>query len=123
MIAATGSMSEQAARNRHRLEETDCLDMGDFVGGTLKYLRRHPIPRLTLAGGIAKFTKLALGAMDLHSKRSQVDFAELKDWLERHEVRAEGVERANTVWKFTECSAGPSPNTSQGGRRSGRIPY
>ena len=59
--------------------------MGDFVGGTLKYLRRHPIPRLTLAGGIAKFTKLALGAMDLHSKRSQVDFAELKDWLERHE--------------------------------------
>ena len=97
VIAATGSMSEQAARDRHGLAETDCLDMGDFVGGTLKYLRRHPIPRLTLAGGIAKFTKLALGAMDLHSKRSQVDFGELKDWVASHDMRADGVESANTV--------------------------
>ncbi len=48
--------------------------MGDFAGGVLKYLRRHPVPRLTLAGGFAKFTKLAQGALDLHSGRSQVDF-------------------------------------------------
>ena len=35
--------------------------MGDFVGGTLKYLRRHPIARVTLAGGFAKLAKLAAG--------------------------------------------------------------
>ena len=97
VIAATGSTSERAARERHGLEETDCLDMGDFVGGTLKYLRRHPIPRLTLAGGIAKFTKLSLGALDLHSKRSQVDFRKLGIWLEGQGLPADGVEGANTV--------------------------
>ena len=36
------------------LPEHALIDMGDFVGGTLKYLRRHPVPRLTLAGGFAK---------------------------------------------------------------------
>ena len=97
VIAATGSTSERAARERHGLEETDCLDMGDFVGGTLKYLRRHPIPQLTLAGGIAKFTKLSLGALDLHSKRSQVDFRKLGIWLEGQGLPADGVENANTV--------------------------
>ena len=51
--------------------------MGDFVGGTLKYLRRHPVPRLTLAGGFAKLAKLAQGHLDLHSSRSRVDAATL----------------------------------------------
>jgi cobalt-precorrin-5B (C1)-methyltransferase len=47
--------------------------MGDFVGGMLKYLRNHPIPRVTIAGGVAKMTKLAQGMLDLHSKRGAVD--------------------------------------------------
>ena len=49
--------------------------MGDFVGGMLKYLRRHPVPRVTIAGGVAKMTKLAQGLTDLHSKRGEVDLA------------------------------------------------
>ncbi len=77
LIAATGSTSEATARALYGLPEGDCLDMGDFVGGTLKYLRRHPVARLTIAGGIGKLTKLAQGAMDLHSGRSQVDFEAL----------------------------------------------
>ena len=51
--------------------------MGDFVGGMLKYLREHPVPRLTIAGGPAKMTKLAEGKLDLHSKRGAVDLAAL----------------------------------------------
>src|SRR5277367_5518521 len=43
----------------------------------LKYLRRHPVPRVTIAGGVAKMTKLAQGFTDLHSKRGAVDLAEL----------------------------------------------
>ena len=50
---------------------------GDFAGGLLKYVRDHPIPKLTIAGGFAKLSKLAEGHMDLHSKRSQVDVAAL----------------------------------------------
>jgi cobalt-precorrin-5B (C1)-methyltransferase len=47
--------------------------MGDFVGGMLNYLRRHPVPCLTIAGGVAKMTKLAQGLLDLHSRRGTVD--------------------------------------------------
>jgi cobalt-precorrin-5B (C1)-methyltransferase len=47
--------------------------MGDFAGATLKYLRNHPAPRLTLAGGIGKLSKLAAGRLDLHSRAGEVD--------------------------------------------------
>lgn len=77
IIAATGSTSETAARALHDVPETALIDMGDFAGGLLKYLRNNPVPHLTLAGGFAKMVKLAQGNLDLHSARSQVDF----DWL------------------------------------------
>lgn len=73
VLGATGSTSEKAARDFHDLPDGALLDMGDFAGGLLKYLRVHPVPRLTIAGGFAKLTKLAQGALDLHSGRSQVD--------------------------------------------------
>ncbi len=57
------------------LPEVALIDMGDFVGGMLKYLRRHPLPCVTIAGGVAKITKLAQGLTDLHSKRGIVDRA------------------------------------------------
>jgi cobalt-precorrin-5B (C1)-methyltransferase len=73
IAAATGSTSEAAVRRLHGLPEEACISMGDFAGGLLKYLRRHPVPRLTLAGGFAKISKLAAGNMDLHSARSSVE--------------------------------------------------
>ena len=73
VAASTGSTSEKAVAALYDLPLVALLDMGDFVGGTLKYLRNHPIPRLTIAGGFGKLSKLAAGHMDLHSKRSQVD--------------------------------------------------
>lgn len=77
VAAATGSTSEAAVRVRHDLPEDHVLDMGDFIGGTLKYLKQHPVPRLTIAGGFAKLTKFAQGANDLHSGRSQVNIESL----------------------------------------------
>ena len=44
------------------LPDIALIDMGDFAGGMLKYLRRHPIARLTIAGGFGKLSKLAGGA-------------------------------------------------------------
>jgi cobalt-precorrin-5B (C1)-methyltransferase len=37
------------------------------------------VPRVTVAGGIAKMTKLAQGRLDLHSKRGSVDLQALAD--------------------------------------------
>lgn len=77
VAGCTGSTSEKAVQQIHGLPDFAMLDMGDFAGGLLKYLRKHPIPLLTIGGGFAKLTKLAAGHLDLHSGRSQVDF----DWL------------------------------------------
>ncbi|EAU41415.1 cobalt-precorrin-6A synthase [Fulvimarina pelagi HTCC2506] len=83
LVGPTGSASEAAARLVYpELPEFAFLDMGDFAGGLIKYLRTHPVERLTIAGGFGKLTKLAQGAMDLHSGRSQVDFAFLKNLTE-----------------------------------------
>jgi cobalt-precorrin-5B (C1)-methyltransferase len=73
IAAATGATSEKAVQRLYGLPEHALIDMGDFVGGTLKYLRSHPVPRLTLAGGFAKLAKLAAGHLDLHSSRSRID--------------------------------------------------
>lgn len=73
VLGATGSTSEKTAQELYGLPEGALLDMGDFAGGLLKYLRVHPVPRLTIAGGFAKLAKLAQGALDLHSSRSQID--------------------------------------------------
>jgi cobalt-precorrin-5B (C1)-methyltransferase len=77
--ASTGSTSERAVQSMFEMPEEALIDMGDFVGGTLKYLRLHPIPRLTIAGGFAKLSKLGAGLLDLHSKRSSVDLVWLID--------------------------------------------
>lgn len=84
VVGSTGDASERAAMARLALPLEAYLDMGDFVGGLLKYLRAHPVPRLTLAGGFGKFCKLADGAMDLHSARSQVDVQILANLLKKH---------------------------------------
>jgi cobalt-precorrin-5B (C1)-methyltransferase len=73
VAGSTGNTSEIAVQKRYGLHEVQLIDMGDFVGGMLKYLRDHPVPRVTIAGGVAKMTKLAQGMLDLHSKRGMAD--------------------------------------------------
>ena len=85
IAAATGSTSEAAVRKLYGLPDVALIDMGDFVGGMLKYLKRHPVARVSIAGGVAKMTKLAQGLTDLHSKRGEVDLVLLADL-----ARAEG---------------------------------
>ncbi|MGF1501363.1 MAG: cobalt-precorrin-5B (C(1))-methyltransferase [Paracoccaceae bacterium] len=96
-VGATGATSEATAQARYGLPDWAMLDMGDFAGGLLKYLARHPIPRLTIAGGIGKLTKLAQGALDLHSRRSQVDFTVLARLAETRGLDPRPVAAANTA--------------------------
>ncbi|MCH8612707.1 cobalt-precorrin-5B (C(1))-methyltransferase [Arsenicicoccus dermatophilus] len=73
VAGCTGSTSERVVSELYDLPTPALLDMGDFVGAVLKYLKHHPRPRLTICGGFAKISKLANGHLDLHSGRSQVD--------------------------------------------------
>jgi cobalt-precorrin-5B (C1)-methyltransferase len=77
LAGATGPASEAAVKALHGLDDLALIDMGDFCGGMLKYLRKHPVGRVTVAGGFAKMAKLAAGHLDLHSGGSQVDQAKL----------------------------------------------
>jgi len=97
-LGATGSTSEDAARVIYNFPDEALLDMGDFAGGLLKYLRNNPIPNLTLAGGFAKFTKLAEGSLDLHSGRSQVNLT----WL-ANEALALGIDPGDAA-KIAEAN-------------------
>ncbi|HFQ14982.1 MAG TPA: cobalt-precorrin-5B (C(1))-methyltransferase [Rhodobacteraceae bacterium] len=101
IAAATGNTSEKAVQMRHGLDEQQLIDMGDFVGGTLKYLKSHPVRRLTIAGGIAKMTKLAQGLLDLHSKRGRADMVALAALIPENDRTATGladnIRRSNTV--------------------------
>ncbi len=77
IAGATGRSSEAAVQKLYDLPDMALIEMGDFVGGMLKYLRAHPVGRVTVAGGVGKMTKLAQGRLDLHSRRGAVDFAAL----------------------------------------------
>ena len=94
------------------------MDMGDFAGGLLKYVREHPVARVTIGGGFGKITKLAQGAMDLHSGRSQVDF----EWLAKFAPANlhEDVKAANTAQQVLDMLGGISQATWQG-KQSWRL--
>jgi len=100
LAASTGRSSEAAVQALYGLDEAALIEMGDFAGGVLKYLRRHPVPRLSLAGGIGKITKLAQGRLDLHSRRGAVDRTLLAHWAGAAGLSAAGcaaVGGANTA--------------------------
>ena len=92
VAGATGSTSEAAVQKLYGLSEVALIDMGDFVGGMLKYLRRHPVARVSVAGGFGKMSKLGQGLLDLHSRRGAVDLM----WLGACAAEAGGVAALET---------------------------
>lgn len=111
VVGSTGDLSEKAAMARLGLPLEAYLDMGDFVGGMLKYLKAHPVERVTIAGGFGKLAKLADGALDLHSARSSVDVQSLVNILQNLGAspyiisRAAEAESANAVLQIAEAEA------------------
>ena len=107
IAGSTGSTSEQAVQRLYVLTDVALIEMGDFVGGMLKYLRRHPVPRVTIAGGFAKMSKLGQGLLDLHSKRGEVDRAWLATLLADAGAESElcaAAREANTALQVLELA-------------------
>jgi len=74
IAACTGNSSETFIAAQYQLPDMALIEMGDFVGAVLKYVRHHPVERLSLCGGFGKLSKLAMGHLDLHSRVSSIDF-------------------------------------------------
>lgn len=108
VAGATGKTSESAIQALYGLPDEALLDMGDFAGGMLKYLRKNPVAQVTIAGGFAKLVKLAQGHMDLHSSRSQVDMAKLAETARQSgasENLCDAIKTANTARHVLELCA------------------
>jgi len=99
IAASTGNQSEDFIRRHYQLEDMALIEMGDFVGAVLKYLRRKPTAKLSLCGGFGKISKLAAGHLDLHSRASSIDFMQLADWAVQagaNDALCSQVKTANT---------------------------
>ncbi|PKF61596.1 cobalt-precorrin-5B (C(1))-methyltransferase [Psychromonas sp. psych-6C06] len=87
LAASTGIASERAIKDHYQMHEISLIEMGDFVGAMLKYLRREKIDsrtgkqikKLSISAGFGKLTKLANGHLDLNSRQSSIDFQQLAD--------------------------------------------
>ncbi len=115
VAGVTGRTSELAVGAYHALDARALIDMGDFAGALLKYIRAHPLPRLTVGGGFGKLSKLADGHMDLHSSRSSVDVGALADRLARcgaDPALIAEARRAPSAGAILELAAGASLDTS-----------
>jgi cobalt-precorrin-5B (C1)-methyltransferase len=117
LAACTGNTSEKVAQDRYGLPEMALVEMGDFAGAVLKHVRRTahadvvelpfpdragmqaiaavPLQRLSLVGGFGKFSKLAAGHLDLHSKQSSVDLGRLAQWCVEDAMSASNAPPGN----------------------------
>ena len=74
VVITTGGKSEEYSRKHlPDLPELAFVQMGDFVGFTLKTCKRKKIRRATIAGMIGKLAKMAKGKMQTHAAGSEVD--------------------------------------------------
>jgi cobalt-precorrin-5B (C1)-methyltransferase len=108
IAGTTGATSEAAVAALHGLPELALIEMGDFVGAMLKYLRRHEVAKLTIAGGFAKMTKLGQGLLDLRAKRASIDLAWLAARAEEAGAGADltsRIEIANTAKEVADLAA------------------
>jgi cobalt-precorrin-5B (C1)-methyltransferase len=80
LAASTGNRSEAFIAQHYQLADVALIEMGDFVGAVLKYLKRNPVEKLSICGGFGKISKLANGHLDLHSRNSQIDFVQLANY-------------------------------------------
>ena len=105
VIGSTGATSEAYGKEHYQLPDIALLDMGDFVGGMLKYMRANPVQNLTILGGFGKMVKMAQGAVDLHSARSQVDFTAFAQMAGSLGIDESFVTGANTVLEVVQSAS------------------
>ncbi|WP_025707645.1 cobalt-precorrin-5B (C(1))-methyltransferase [Paenibacillus graminis] len=75
IILTTGGSSEKYAMAMFaELPEEAFIQMGEYVGFSLEHAKAFGIHKITLAGMAGKFSKVAQGAMLIHSKNAPVDF-------------------------------------------------
>ncbi|WP_240374506.1 cobalt-precorrin-5B (C(1))-methyltransferase [Bacillus piscicola] len=101
LVLSTGGRSEKFAISIFpELDEGAFVEMGDFVGFSLKQCKSKKRKRVSLVGMIGKFSKVAQGIMMVHSRSAPVDFRFLRELAAKagaDQALQEKVETANTA--------------------------
>jgi cobalt-precorrin-5B (C1)-methyltransferase len=101
VVITTGGRSEKYGMKQFpSLPDEAFIEMGDFVGFTLKQCKRQGIKKVSMVGMMGKFSKVAQGVMMVHSKSAQVDFHFLSQLaLEAGATQqlVEEIQQANTA--------------------------
>lgn len=101
VVITTGGRSEKYGMKQYpELPEEAFIEMGDFVGFTLKECKRLGVKHVSMVGMMGKFSKIAQGMMNVHSKSSQVSFnflAEIAESVGVKEELLEQIKNANTA--------------------------
>ncbi|WP_405117356.1 cobalt-precorrin-5B (C(1))-methyltransferase [Paenibacillus sp. FSL K6-1217] len=75
IVLTTGGSSEKYAMAMFaELAEEAFIQMGEYVGFSLEHAKAYGIQKVTFVGMAGKFSKVAQGAMLIHSKNAPVDF-------------------------------------------------
>ncbi|KQO04305.1 cobalt-precorrin-5B (C(1))-methyltransferase [Paenibacillus sp. Leaf72] len=101
LVLSTGGRTEKFGMELYPdLPEEAFIEMGDFIGFSLKMARNKHIRKVTLVGMMGKFSKVAQGVMMVHSKSAPVDFgflAEIAEYAAVPEGLVEEIRGANTA--------------------------
>nr|WP_153723109.1 cobalt-precorrin-5B (C(1))-methyltransferase [Sporosarcina cascadiensis] len=110
LVITTGGRSEKFALKQYpHLPEEAFIEMGDFIGFTLKHIARKQIPKVSMVGMMGKFSKLARGVMMVHSKSAPISFeflAEMADRVGVDEAVQQEILQANTASQVGEILQG-----------------
>lgn len=109
VVVTTGGRSEKYGMAQYpALPEEAFIEMGDFVGFTLKHCKRLGIKQVSLVGMMGKFSKVAQGVMMVHSKSAAIDFnflAQLAIDIGADDETVLQVREANTASQVGEIMA------------------
>lgn len=101
VVLTTGGRSEKYAMAQFpHLPEEAFIEMGDFVGFTLKHCKKKEIAKVSLVGMMGKFSKVAQGVMMVHSKSAPIRIpflAEVAKQAGADEETIQQVLEANTA--------------------------
>lgn len=109
VVITTGGRSEKYAMKQYpHLPEEAFIEMGDFVGFTIKQCKRQGVKKVSMVGMMGKFSKVAQGVMMVHSKSAPVDFgflAKVAGESGADEALVEEILNANTASQVGDLMA------------------
>jgi len=113
VVFTPGRSSEKAAERFHpELPEEAFIQMGDYVGSSLKGCAAKGAKKVIVVAMPGKMVKIAMGFPETHYRASELDFNAFASWAEAlgmEDAIVSKIRAANTVREVTEFLPEGSP--------------